>query len=245
MKTIRRVLAVTAVLVTAAPAFAQPGADDEAPPMAPPVAQPPPPPSGTIVTIQPDTLGVAPLDPPQQPPVRAVVAPMNEDWSNVSHINGQIVKVGERSEYLINYKKTNISSNPIGWMFGFYGLSVSHALSQNIAIRADGNLFDIDNDKGWEVGLTVPIYFKRVYQGPFLEGGLMMRQLHEQDCDWDSGTCMEASPNVGPQVMFGWHWSFDSGANVAMAFGAFRPMNDGKTKDDVEPAGYFRIGYAY
>ena len=238
MKTTRRVLAVTAVVVTAAPAFAQPGADDEAPPMAaPPVAQPqpPPPPSGTIVTIQPDN--------PQQPPVRAVVAPMNEDWSNVSHINGQIVKVGERSEYLINYKKTNISSNPIGWMFGFYGLSVSHALSQNIAIRADGNLFDIDNDKGWEVGLTVPIYFKRVYQGPFLEGGLMVRQLEDNDC-WE-GSCMQPSPNVGPQVMFGWHWSFDSGANVAMAFGAFRPMNDGKTKDDVEPAGYFRVGYAY
>jgi len=72
----------------------------------------------------------------------------------------------------------------------------------------------------------------------------MVRQFDEQDCDWD-GNCMPASPNVGPQVMFGWHWSFDSGANVALAFGAFRPMNDGKTSDDVEPAGYFRIGYAY
>lgn len=237
MKTIRRVLTATAVLVIAAPAFAQPGAE-EAPPMAPPVAQPqpPPPPSGSIVTIQPDN--------PQQPPVRAVVAPMNEDWSNVSHINGQIVKVGERGDYLVKYKKMNIASNPIGWMFGFYGLSVSHAVSQNIAVRADGNLFDMEGDSGYEIGLTVPIYFKRVYQGPFLEGGIMVRDLHDSECDWDGG-CMEQSPNVGPQVMFGWHWSFDSGANVAMAFGAFRPMNDGKTRDDVEPAGYFRIGYAY
>jgi hypothetical protein len=238
MKTIRRVLAVTAVVLTAAPAFAQPGADDEAPPIPPPVAQPqpPPPPAGTIVTIQPDN--------PQQPMVRAVVAPMNEDWSNVSHINGQIVKVGERGDYLIDFKKTNISSNPIGWMFGFYGLSVSRAVSQNIAVRVDGNLFDIDDSSGYEVGLTVPIYFKRVYQGPFLEGGLMVRQLHENDCDWD-GNCMESTPNVGPEVLFGWHWTFDSGMNVAMAFGAFRPMNQGKTSDDVEPAGYFRVGYAY
>jgi hypothetical protein len=241
MKTIRRVLAVAAVVVTAAPAFAQPGMapgeDDEVPPMAPPVAQPqpPPPPSGTIVTIQPDN--------PQQAPVRAIVAPMNEDWSNVSHINGQIVKVGERSDYLIDFKKTNISSNPIGWMLGFYGLSVSHAVSQNIAIRADGNIFDFDDDGGYEVGLTLPIYFKRVYQGPFLEGGVMVRSINDDDCDWDNN-CMDTT-KIGPQVMFGWHWTFDSGMNVAAAFGAFRPMNEDKTRDDVEPAGYFRIGYAY
>ena len=230
MNTARHAVIVM-VAVLASPAFAQPGAD--APMPAP--EQPQPPPAGTVVTVQPDD--------PQQPAVRAVVAPMNEDWQNVSHINGQIVKVGERGDYLIKYKKTNVSSNPIGWMFGFYGLSVSHAVSPNIAVRADGNLFDVDGGGGYEVGLTVPIYFKRVYQGPFLEGGVMVRQLDDEDC-YD-GECMQNAPNVGPQVLFGWHWSFDSGANVALAFGAFRPMNDGKTQDDVEPAGYFRIGYAY
>ena len=56
---------------------------------------------------------------------------------------------------------------------------------------------------------------------------------------------MGTSPNIGPQVMFGWHQSFDSGANVAMAAGAFRPMNDGKTRNDVEAVAYFRLGYAY
>jgi len=241
MNIVRRAATVMVVLVAAAaPALAQPGAE-EVPPPAPAAPQPPPPDGGTIVTIQPDP-GQGPQS--QQPPVRAVVAPMNEDWNNVSHINGHPVKVGERGDYLYQYKKTNISSNPVGWMFGFYGLSVSHAVSPNIAVRADGNIFNIDDESGYEIGLTVPIYFKRVYQGPFLEGGLMVRQFDEQDCDWD-GNCMPASPNVGPQVMFGWHWSFDSGANVALAFGAFRPMNDGKTSDDVEPAGYFRIGYAY
>ena len=237
MNIARRTITATLVMVVAAsvPAFAQPGAEE-----VPPAPQPPPPAGGTVVVVTPEA-GQGPQS--QQPPVRAVVAPMNEDWNNVSHINGQIVKVGERGDYLVKYKRTNISSNPIGWMFGFYGLSVSHAVSPNIALRADGNLFDVDDGGGYEFGLTVPIYFKRVYQGPFREGGLLVRQLDDEDC-WD-GECMQSPANVGPQVLFGWHWSFDSGANVALAFGAFRPMNGGKTQDDVEPAGYFRIGYAY
>jgi len=206
MNIVRRAATVMVVLVAAAaPALAQPGAEEVPPPA--------PRPAGTATRRRHDRhdpAGAGPGPQSQQPPVRAVVAPMNEDWNNVSHINGHPVKVGERGDYLYQYKKTNISSNPVGWMFGFYGLSVSHAVSPNIAVRADGNIFNIDDESGYEIGLTVPIYFKRVYQGPFLEGGLMVRQFDEQDCDWD-GNCMPASPNVGPQVMFGWHWSFDSG----------------------------------
>src|SRR5688572_4023829 len=87
----------------------------------------------------------APVPPP--PPVRvarvAVPAPQNEDWNNVSHINGTPVKVGERNDYLNDgYKKVNISSNPIGWMFGFYGVSGSYAIHKNVAIRGDANLFN-------------------------------------------------------------------------------------------------------
>ncbi len=48
-------------------------------------------------------------------------------------------------------------------------------------------------------------------------------------------------------MLFGWHWTFDSGLNVAMAFGAARNMssdNNEYNSDEPEPAGYFRIGYA-
>jgi hypothetical protein len=242
MSILRRAVPVIAVLVAATPAFAQPGAD-EVPPPPPAVVQPQPAPpgGGTVVMIQPEP-GQGPQS--QQPPVRAVVAPMNEDWSNVSHINGHPVKVGERDDYLISYKKMNVASNPIGWMFGFYGLSASYAVSPNIVVRGDGNLFRLDDADGYEVGLTVPIYFKRAYHGPFLEGGIMIRDLDDDQCDFDD-PCPDNAAEVGPQVLFGWHWTFDSGANVAFALGAFRPMGDGKTSDDVEPAGYFRIGYAY
>lgn len=175
----------------------------------------------------------------------------NEDWNNVSHINGQIVKVGERGDYLYKFKKTNISTNPIGYMFGFYGLSVSRALTTNIAIRVDANLMDFDNTSGYELGVSLPIYFKRMYSGPFIEPGLITRGFRDTydyayDC-YDCSSYNDTDTMVGPEVLFGWHWIFDSGLNVAFAFGAARDMSgsDSEYDSSVEPAGYFRVGYAF
>src|SRR5262245_42821150 len=96
----------------------------------------------------------------EPPPVIVITpAPPNEDWNNVSHINGHPVKVGERGDYLYKWKKTNISTNPIGWIFGFYGLSVEHALTDNIAIRGDANMFMLASMTGYELGASLPIYF--------------------------------------------------------------------------------------
>lgn len=189
---------------------------------------------------------VAPIA-PQQP---ANAAPQNEDWSNVSHINGQLVKVGEKSDYLIKFKKTNISTNPIGFMFGFYGVSVSHALSNHVAIRLDANLFSFESTSGYEFGASLPIYFRRTHSGPFFEPGLITRGLRN-DYAYDCSGCSDTSSMdtmVGPEMLFGWHWTYDSGLNVAMAFGLARDMNTSNDYDydsDIEPAGYFRIGYAF
>lgn len=180
-------------------------------------------------------------------------APQNEAWSNVSHINGSLVKVGERGDYLIAHKKVNIATNPIGWMFGVYGVSVSYAVSQNVAIRGDANIVNFDNTEGYEIGASVPIYFRRVYSGPFIEPGLISRGSRSNYCDssYGGGSCMSSMDTmVGPEVLFGWHWTFDSGLNVAAAFGAARPLAQtedeyGYSDDDVQPAGYFRIGYAF
>ena len=172
-------------------------------------------------------------------------APQNEPWDNVSHINGTLVKVGERSDYILKYRKLNISTNPIGWMFGIYGVSASYAMSQNIAIRGDANIMNIENEHGYEVGISAPIYFRRVYSGPFIEPGLISRGMsNSNDYSYSCADC-ESSNNsmVGPEILFGWHWTFDSGLNVAMAFGAARDL-DSKGSSDPEPAGYFRIGYA-
>jgi hypothetical protein len=188
------------------------------------------------------TNGAGPGATDPEPAPAAQAAPHNEDWSNVNHINGQLVKVGEKGDYLIKFRKTNIATNPIGWMFGIYGVSVSQAVSENVAIRGDANFISIDNESGYELGISAPIYFRRTYSGPFLEPGLITRGSSSSydDC----GDCSSSYKMVGPEILFGWHWTFDSGLNVAMAFGAARNMNSESSNSDPEPAGYFRIGYA-
>ncbi len=243
MNNVRR-LAVALVALSAMPAFAQPAAQDEGPVTHTDqliVVTPNPP--VFVTNGAPTEAGPGAVAP--QPPAPSA-APQNEDWSNVNHINGQLVKVGEKGDYLIKFKKTNLSTNPIGWMFGFYGLSMSQALSNNIAIRGDVNFFNLDhgNVSGYEVGASLPIYFKRAYNGPFIEPGLITRAF-THSCDGCS-TMSSTDTMVGPEMLFGWHWTFDSGLNVAMAFGAARNLNNQSDySDGIEPAGYFRIGYAF
>jgi len=197
--------------------------------------------------------GAAEMPPP--PPAPSA-APQNEDWNNVSHINGSIVPVGERNQYLYAYKKNNLQSNPIAWMFGYYQIAGSHALSQNIAasLEISGWSTDHGNESGYSVAPTLQLYFKRTFSGPFLEGGLVIHHDDNSgyyyDCYDCSSTAMSTTRDwVGPEVMFGWAWMFDSGLNISAAFGAAKRMQDSQasnySSDDPEPVGYFRVGYAF
>lgn len=179
------------------------------------------------------------------PAVAGNGAPQNERWENVSHINGSLVKVGEKQDYLLSYKKLNVSTNPIGWIMGIYGVSASYAVGANVAIRGDANYFSMENERGYEVGVSAPIYFRRVYSGPFIEPGIVARSFENMDDYECSGCSSSTSTLIGPEVLFGWHWSFDSGLNVALAVGAARDVSgDANSSSDPEPVGYFRIGYA-
>ena len=186
---------------------------------------------------------------PVQTPTSAVTttAPQNEDWSNVSHINGQVIPVGEHGNYVYKWKKTNISSNPVGWLTGFYGVSVSHAVHDNVAVRVDANLIKIPNSNvsGYEFGASAPIYFKRVFQGPFLEPGVILRDIQDNGNDGLSASGMSSGskPSIGPSVVVGYHWTFDSGLNLAAAIGIMRNVD--ADDDGIEPSGYFRVGYAF
>ena len=185
-------------------------------------------------------------------------APHNEDWNNVSHINGAVVPVGERGAYLKKFKKANISTNPLGWMFGFYGVSASYAVSDNVVIRGDINVGkQFEGNDGVEVGASAPIYFRRAYSGPFLEPGIVSRTVQQDQYVYSSdysqsSTMSTTSSKLLFEMMFGWHWSFDSGLNVAMALGAAREISSGSSDsssysngDDMHFAGYFRVGYAF
>jgi hypothetical protein len=236
-------LAFVLIACSSVPAFAQYATPPEAGP-------------STVQPVQP--MPVQPVVVAQ--PVAGVpltVAPQNEDWNNVSHINGVPVKVGERGDYLHRFRKTNISSNPIGWMFGVYGLSVSHAIHNNVVVRLDGNIFSgfMDEMSGYEVGASLPIYFKRAYSGPFIEPGIVSRGVKytHDDYYYDSYDTTESTmeTSFGPQMLFGWHSTFDSGLNVAAAAGAMRNLNVapadeyGYREEPMEFVGYFRVGYAF
>ncbi len=192
-------------------------------------------------------------EPPPPPP-----APMTNDWSEVSHINGELVKVGERDDYLVkNPKHVNISTNPIGFLVGFYGLSVQGAVSDNVTIRGNVEMFDYEffgRTKGYELGLSAPIYFRRSFSGPFIEPGLLYQETDNWDWDfWGDGVSETPThhTHIGPEILFGWHWTFDSGLNMAVAFGATRNMtqqmdSSGNVEDDEPmPTGYLRVGYAF
>ncbi len=180
-------------------------------------------------------------------------APITDNWNDVSHINGSIVPVGERNNYLYKFKRANIQSDPVAWMFGFYQVSGSYALSQNIALSLEvsGWSYNNGNTSGYQVAASLPIYLKRVYSGPFIEPGLVVHSDNNYysdcyDCSYASNTQMTRTW-TGPEMMIGYSWLFDSGLNMSAAVGASKRLSDntGESNDDPDFAGYFRVGYAF
>lgn len=230
--------ALVAVLAAATPALA----DEEVKHVDHLVVVTPNPP--VIVTEGgPTTQG--PVMSPDQP---QAAAPQNEDWNNVSHINGVPVKVGERGDYLYKFRRFNISTDPLAWMVGMYQLSASYAITDNIVIRGDVDFGrTLQSDKGTELGVSMPIYLRRAYSGPFIEPGLVVRNDQQEYYAYDSGTStMSTDTHVLAEMMIGWHWSFDSGLNLAVATGLARPLDSqSDNDDDVSFAGYFRVGYSF
>jgi hypothetical protein len=235
----------TALSTLLAAAFALAGARAAAaqPPVAPPPAGPPE--AGPPGAAPDDVPMAAPA--PAPAPVASQPPPAGGDASDVSHIRGTPVPVGDHNQYYYRFKRTNISTNPIGWMLGIYGLSLSYGISDHLAVRGDVNYFDPigeDGTTGYEVGAGLPIYFRRTYSGLFLEPGAIIRRFSDDD-DFD-----DDNTTIGPQILVGWHWMWDSGLNVAMAFGAGRNWAREDTEsdyDDEEPFvnGYLRFGYAF
>jgi hypothetical protein len=215
-------------------------------PNAPVIVQQGEPQSVAQPIMPPGAAEMPPAPPSAQPVVVANSAPQNEDWNNVSHINGTPVKVGERNEYLVQFKKNNIMANPFGLFFGLYDLSASHALSQNLAVSAAIT----GTDEFFQFSATLPLYFRRTFSGPFLEPGILVRSEKEYDYAYDCYDCTSSMSTswAGPQLMIGWQWMFDSGLNMSAAFGLAKKLDGADSEyssDDPEANGYFRVGYAF
>lgn len=194
-------------------------------------------------------------DPPAAP-APAPAAPQNEAWSNVSHINGMPVAVGERNRYLYKFKRTNLAVNPFGLLFGYYEGGAQFAVSQNIALSVSGAYYSLGNNgdtSGYQIAASAPIYFRRTFSGPFLEPGVIARSTRQHvyyaACA-DGYSCGSSDPRdnwAGIEMLFGWQWTFDSGLNVAMAFGVAKHLESNRSgsTDDADANGYFRVGYAF
>lgn len=161
--------------------------------------------------------------------IQRLVEEQNELPEEISHIEGQIVPVGKRNEYYKTFPRWNIASNPLGWMKGIFGLSVSYAAHQNFALRGDANIFQ---GGGHELNAGMQIFFRRAYQGFFLEPGLMFRG----DGDFSQ---------AGPQVLAGWQWRWDSGLNASVALGSGRDLSGSSTGDYPFMNSSLRFGYAF
>ena len=101
-------------------------------------------------------------------------------------------------------------------------------------MRADAAVFALSDDlNGTEFGVRLPMYLRRAYRGPFLEPGFIARTFAEGD-------------HIGPQALLGWHWSRDSGLNVAVAIGAAHYwLTEDEYEREIVPSGDFRVGYAF
>jgi hypothetical protein len=204
-----------------------------------------------VIILTPATAPVAaPVDdalPPTMPN-----APQNEAWSNVSHINGVPVPVGERNQYLYTIKHTNLALNPIGLVAGYYEGAVSHAIGNNVAVSIEVAAQSRDGATAEQVALTFPIYFKKVFTGPFIEPGFVVRSDNGDGCceTCCDGCCASSSTTTTQfEMMLGWSWLFDNGLNMSVAGGIARNLNnndgDSDVMDEISPAGYFRVGYAF
>jgi hypothetical protein len=133
----------------------------------------------------------------------------------------------------------NLASNPLGWIVGLYGGSVTAVVAEHLSIRLDANYFTpiATESRGYELGMGLPIYVFQTFQGPFVEPGFVVRRFG------DAG----AEPIFGPQVLAGWHVSWRHRLNAAFALGMGRDVSraDDRTYANFFLNGYLRFGYAF
>ncbi|HEY1814631.1 MAG TPA: hypothetical protein VGG74_19905 [Kofleriaceae bacterium] len=160
----------------------------------------------------PGSVMIAPPPPPPAPPLAPVATHVDE------------------------LKKTNLQVSPVGVMFGFYSIAASRAVSSNVAISVELDAANTGGGSGTstQAALSLPIYFKRTFSGPFFEPGVF---VHE-----DFGPA-----DAGVEMMVGWTYLVDSGLNISGAIGVSRRIdNDGEdVADSLGATGYFRVGYAF
>lgn len=165
-------------------------------------------------------------------------ASAEEDEKNVSKVAGQIVPDGDRHQYYLDHKTWNVSTNPFGLLYGSYSATGAYAFHKNFAVQLDLNYYDAlsSSDAVTEMSLSVPIYFRKVYNGFFVDPGIVYKSTR------DDGKTKNIS---GPQVMLGYTWMWDSGLNVTAAAGIHRNLQAKHDDQKIYGNASLRLGYAF
>jgi hypothetical protein len=164
------------------------------------------------------------------------------DKDKHSTIGEQLVPVGEHNKYEYTYKLNNISVNPMSLFWGSFSAAYSRALSDNFAVRGDVWLIHPTGSDFWGVQLSasVPIFFKKMNDGFFLEPGVFWLNF-------------DSISGAGPLMMLGWSWIWDSGFNCNLAGGTGRALIGGGSSEETSmfsgdgmvPMFRLQFGYAF
>jgi hypothetical protein len=176
----------------------------------------------------------------------------DEEYSTIK-TDGQIVPVGERHRYRLAYDTWNIWTNPFGYFFGSFNIGASYAFHQNFKVNLEPRYiyFFAASPKvvGGGATASVSIFFKKVYDGFYLEPGASIlyisqkRRAGSNEIDGFVG---------GPQLIGGWGWKWDSGFNInlGMGLGYFwgkvgRDVEDTEAFEGVLPVANLQIGFTF
>lgn len=119
-----------------------------------------------------------------------------------------------------------LSVDPIGFINGHYGASIARRLNDHAALRIDGqfvrDLDGVDDSATWRLGISIPLYLNKTFQGPFIEPGLAASSQLVGIGLYPNGQSLYGVHDMaaGPQVFVGWQRLFDNGLHIAAAIGA-------------------------
>ena len=138
-----------------------------------------------------------------------------ESDEKISKIDGQLVPVGEKNNYEKDYPKINVGMNVFLLPADIFSASASYAFHDNLAARV-GFISSHHKDSSYSsVNAGLPIYFKKVYNGFFVEPG------------YDTHSKFYTAG--------GYHWMWDSGLNLFVGAGAAKHGG----------MGYLQMAYAF
>jgi hypothetical protein len=109
-----------------------------------------------------------------------------------------------------------------------------------------------NSDTMLQMTASAPLFFRHTFSGIYLEPGLIYRSSSSSSYAYDAASCTSCQTSsdnswVGPELLVGYQWNFDSGLNISYALGLAKHLGGDQmdSSDNVDFNGYFRAGYNF